>query len=230
MNGMDADEIKTAKEQNGQDDTRRQYNAESAGEYIGQSRFVHREQEAKAQEDKKHARNTLAMLMLSSQFSERWYYVQEQLNHAQVAVYDAIHHLQDKLEKQRENAARTLDNQLVFLDENNQAVTEDGQAVSRENIQVGTLTENTTRLKDYQQTQSNLELMFEHDQELIDIMDKMDEIKDNPSEENLELLKGFEERIQQVEAKALEVVNDPKAQAGLETRPVAPSSLPDLKL
>ncbi|MCY7297502.1 hypothetical protein, partial [Alteromonas sp. a30] len=67
---MDADEIRITKEQNGQDATRRQYNAELAGEYIGQSRFVHREQGAKAQEDKKHARDTLAMLMQSASYKQ----------------------------------------------------------------------------------------------------------------------------------------------------------------
>lgn len=194
---------------------------------IGHSSLAKANQEHIEQKKKREAEQALLTGIALQQFNEKWQAVSDKLAHAQTAVYEAICELQDDIKDLTDNAARTADGRLVFLDENGVPVFEDGQPLTPDEIADTTgLDSESTRIEDYRAKQDALKRMLDHDQRLIEITDKMDEMKNNPTDGDQKILDDLERHITTIRNDISEMSIDQKLESSFEV--IIPTNTPEL--
>ena len=181
-------------------------------------------------EDKRHKESLNLQLLLLKEFAAVYERVTQNLTEAQTAVYETLMLVRGKIEEAERKASRTASGRIVFKDKDGHAYAADGQSLSDKEINSIRWNPDAASQEQYHALRGYESQLIGFDQRLMVIHDKTEDMKGDPSEENLTTMQGFDAEIEAIVLDVKEVQNDlgQSKQSEHEFRSNTTSNIPDI--
>jgi hypothetical protein len=173
-----------------------------------------RQQKQAEFEDKRHKESLNLQLLLLKEFAAVYERVTQNLTEAQTAVYETLMLVRGKIEEAERKASRTASGRIVFKDQDGQAYAADGQSLSDKEINSIRWNPDAASQEQYHALRGYESQLIGFDQRLMVIHDKTEDMKGDPSKENLAAMQGFDAEINRASDMAK------KIQAELQSKPL----------